>query len=262
MVRTARRCRTHTDRPHARCCTLTNHTHRAKRHQSWEGGLASLHDSGSVSAPRTTRVCASHLAVALAGAQQPVGSRRKMDTFLDFPYYDLPLSNELLPLPLVDPGAYFAAGFEKDWLENNVSKDGKLFTTSYPDIYSFAMWASISRYFAAVGINVAAEVPFQAVAQDDGTPGKNEPQPVSVYGSSDGDGFMMLWLGCRCSWPVTQLMWWQALGCQLHAWAAVVVAVLTLILQIMILDGFLSQMVGQASHPPGTTASLPKRSAC
>ena len=92
--------------------------------------------------------------------------------------------------------------------------------------------------------------------------GKNEPQPVSVYGSSDGDGFMMLWLGCRCSWPVTQLMWWQALGCQLHAWAAVVVAVLTLILQIMILDGFLSQMVGQASHPPGTTASLPKRSAC
>mmetsp|Transcript_45854 Transcript_45854/g.143487 ORF Transcript_45854/g.143487 Transcript_45854/m.143487 type:complete len:357 (+) Transcript_45854:124-1194(+) len=174
-----------------------------------------------------------------------------MHHFLEFPYYDLPLSNEVLPLPLVDPGAYFAAGFEKDGLDIfTVSKDGKLFVTSYPDIYSFALWASISRYFAVLGINQAAEVPFQAVAQDDGTPGANEPQPVSVYGSSNGDGFMMLWLGCRCSWPVTQLMWYQALGCQLHAWAAVVVAVLTLILQIMLLDGFLSQMVGQAPHLP------------
>ena len=123
-----------------------------------------------------------------------------------------------------------------------MSKDGKLFVASYPDIYSFAMWASISE---------AAEVPFQAVAQEDGTPGANEPQPVSVYGSSNGDGFMMMWLGCRCSWPVTQLMWYQALGCQLPSWwAAVVVAVLTLILQIMLLDGFLSQMVGQAHSLP------------
>jgi len=187
--------------------------------------------------------------VAFAGAQQPLGSHRVMHHFLEFPYYDLPLSNEVLPLPLVDPGAYFAAGFEKDGLDIfTVSKDGKLFVTSYPDIYSFALWASISRYFAVLGINQAAEVPFQAVAQDDGTPGANEPQPVSVYGSSNGDGFMMLWLGCRCSWPVTQLMWYQALGCQLHSWAAVVVAVLTLFLEIALLDSLLTGLVRQAPH--------------
>ena len=206
-----------------------------------------------MSAPRTTRVCTSHLAVAFAGAQQPLGSHRVMHHFLEFPYYDLPLSNEVLPYLLVDPGALFAAGFEKDGLDIfPVSKDGKLFVTTNPDIYSFALWASISRYFAAAGINQAAEVPFQAVAQDDRTPGANEPQPVSVYGSSNGDGFMMLWLGCRCSWPVTQLMWYQALGCQLQTWVAVVVAVLTLFLQIMLLDGFLSQMVGQAHSLPAS----------
>jgi len=169
---------------------------------------------------RTTRACASHLAVALAGgAQQPLGSRR-----------------EVLPLLLVDSDALRAAGLHPQAYA--VSNDGKLFVTIHQSIYCFALWASISRYFAVRGINQAAEVPFQAVAQDDGTPGYNEPQPVSVYGSSNGDGFMMLWLGCRCSWPVTQLMWYQALGCQLQTWVAVVV------------DGFLSQMVAQAHSLP------------
>ena len=112
MVRTVRRCRTHTDRPRARCRALTNHAHRAKRHLSWEGGLASLHDSGGVSAPRTTRdlVSAPHTWPWLSqAARQPLGSRRVMDDFLDFPYYDLPLSNEVLPLALVDSDALRAA---------------------------------------------------------------------------------------------------------------------------------------------------------
>jgi len=64
VVRTVRRCRTHTDRPRARCRALTNHAHRAKRHLSWEGGLASLlaRQWRRVSASHHS-VCASHLAV-------------------------------------------------------------------------------------------------------------------------------------------------------------------------------------------------------
>jgi len=43
-------------------------------------------------------------------------------------------------------------------------------------------------------------------------------------------------------------MWYQALGCQLHSWAAVVVAVLTLFLEIALLDSLLTGLVRQAPH--------------
>ena len=173
------------------------------------------------------------------------------EPYLTFPTYDLPQPNEVLPAVIVslpqllnpDGGSWTKTG-NNDYIARR--SDGSLLQIT-PDIYIFSQWASITRYLADLGINNAVENPYQSVQQDDGSPGLNEPQPASVYGNGTS-GFMINWLGCRCSWPVTQMMWYQALGCQLHSWAAVVVAVLTLFLEIALLDGLLTGLVRQAPH--------------
>jgi len=173
------------------------------------------------------------------------------EPYLTFPTYDLPQPNEVLPAVIVslpqllnpDGGSWTKTG-KNDYIARR--SDGSLLQIT-PDIYIFSQWASITRYLADLGINNAVENPYQSVQQDDGSPGLNEPQPASVYGNGTS-GFMINWLGCRCSWPVTQMMWYQALGCQLHSWAAVVVAVLTLFLEIALLDGLLTGLVRQAPH--------------
>jgi len=51
--------------------------------------------------------------------------------------------------------------------------------------------------------------------------------------------FVAPWLGCRCSWPCTQLCWFYLLGSQFLQWVAVVVAVLTIVFQVLLLESMI-----------------------
>lgn len=148
--------------------------------------------------------------------------------------YRLPLPDQLLPKILLDREA-----------QALVEDDDFLLRSGYyvkesRNIFKFAMWASISAYLKDVGYHTAADIPFQALPQADGSLGKNEPQLTNVFDSPPATGslgaFWAPWLGCRCSWPVTQQCWYLCLGAQVVQWATVCIAVLTIAFQLFILD--------------------------
>jgi len=184
-------------------------------------------------------------------------SRLLDEQFGLFRPYALPLPNQILPLDLLtdsdrelvnDPAFMRATG---------------LLLMSAPNAFMYSMWFSISAKFKDRGYSASVEIQFQAVEQDDGTPGVNEPQRTNVFGTplqgpgggyadefgpaargrgrgrpqyDDWDTFFAPWLGCRCSWPVSQLCWHLCYGAQVAQWFAVSFTFLTVVFQISILD--------------------------
>jgi len=73
-------------------------------------------------------------------------------------------------------------------------------------------------------------------------PGSNAPQHVRVPfpGSSRSD-VLFSWLGCRCSWPVTQLCWYTCIACNIHQGLAVFVATFTQVWIATFLESFVVQ---------------------
>ena len=59
------------------------------------------------------------------------------------------------------------------------------------------------------------------------------------------------WLGCRCSWPVTQLCWYTCIACNIHQWLAVFVATFTQLWIATFLESFVVQALRSIStyHP-------------
>lgn len=167
--------------------------------------------------------------------------------------YALPLRNQILPKALLseaeqqlvdDEEFVKTAGFEVEQFRN---------------AFMYAMWFSISAKFKDYGYQRAVEVQFEAVEQDDGRRGLNEPVPTNVYGSppplanecasqarramhgnaatyDSWDTFWAPWFGCRCSWPMTQQCWYLCYGAQVAQWFAVWFTFSTVVFQIAILD--------------------------
>jgi len=91
-------------------------------------------------------------------------------------------------------------------------------------------------------------------------PGSNAPQPVQVPfpGSSRSD-VLFSWLGCRCSWPVTQLCWYTCIACNIHQWLAVFVATFIQLWIATFLESFVVQdfiMAVPDAYDQGTWSHL------
>jgi len=179
------------------------------------------------------------------------------DSLGTFRPYTLPLPHEIIPLlllgeedrALLEDGEFLALrGYEVVELPNLFDFSGEFLAlrgyevVELPNLFVFSIWYTVSAFFKDYGYSNAAAVPYQAVEQDDGSRGINEPVPTNVYGtpiprrqlprgrnsrggaSRDGGGpwsdeddgfdrarnrdswstFVAPWLGCRSSWPVSQ----------------------------------------------------------
>jgi len=172
--------------------------------------------------------------------------------------YELPLPNQVLPYLLLNPEAQkMADELKRDQVlgtsNSLLVKEGYVLREGFKNIFTWAMWNSISAYLKDFGYQQSLLVQYQAVSQDDGTPGTNQPQPVNVFGTplpmatvvgpaaalKASGAFVAPWLGCRCSWPCTQLCWFYLLGSQFLQWVAVVVAVLTIVFQVLLLESMI-----------------------
>jgi hypothetical protein len=230
-------------------------------------------------------------------------------TFGIFQPYALPLPNQILPVVLLTQRE------QELILDEDFLLATRLDVEILRNAFLYSMWFSISAKFKDIGYRCATvcdgvicsspprpsptfrrtrsesvRVQFEAVEQDDGSRGINEPIPTNIYntppprlvdeGDEDAltlngggldradrddlnrenkddlrrdrggfgrgygddaiydtwDTFFAPWLGCRCSWPVTQLCWYLCYGAQLAQWFAFTFTVLTLIFQLAILD--------------------------
>jgi len=70
----------------------------------------------------------------------------------------------------------------------------------------------------------------------------NAPQPIWVPTLGQPRWFRMSWLGCRCSWPCTQLCWLSACACGASQHLAALFTLVTLLFQLILLDALVSQM--------------------
>jgi len=70
----------------------------------------------------------------------------------------------------------------------------------------------------------------------------NAPQPIWVPTLGQPRWFRMSWLGCRCSWPCTQLCWLSACACGASQQLAAIWSILTIAFELILLDALVSQM--------------------
>jgi len=90
--------------------------------------------------------------------------------------YSLPLSNEILPMVLLAEDA--RALLDDEFLALSGYEIVEL-----PNLFLFAMWYTVSAFFKDYGYSNAVLVPYQALEQDDGSRGINEPVPTNVFGT-------------------------------------------------------------------------------
>ena len=133
--------------------------------------------------------------------------------------------------------------------------------TEITDIHVFAMWFSISRFSSDYGFQQSAMIPWRAVegvdgdtGEFDGSRGWYEPRPMNVYSTygpdgagkeDDGSTIWADWMSC-CSpmYLCTEMFYSWVLANGVLGFAAVLLASLTLLFQLMMVD------FACASSPP------------
>jgi len=173
---------------------------------------------------------------------------------MEFHPYDLPLPNQILPCAILNEEATgLVAELEAKGKDSALGKLGYEIKEQ-KNVFMWAMWVSISAYLKDFGYRQTVQVQYQAVPQDDGSLGLNEPKPVNVFSvpqagvpQAEEATFFAPWLGCRCSWPCTQQCWYFLLGAQVLQWVAVIfclilVAFEILLLECMMVENFLAEV--------------------
>jgi len=82
----------------------------------------------------------------------------------------------------------------------------------------------------------------------------NAPAPIWIPGLGESQYELVPWLGCRCSWPCTQLCWrWLFMNTQALAtvWMTVTVLFLWVLLEGLVMDLYILKVPGKTSlaHP-------------
>eukprot|EP00962_Isochrysis_galbana_P021622 scaffold6381_cov152-Isochrysis_galbana.AAC.4 len=176
--------------------------------------------------------------------------------------YSAPKLTEVLPEFLLSDAA------KAFMVRNNVT----YYNWSTTDVIKWSMCMSISRKLmdhstqVVTGFNSDSEaLPFKALWDDDveesavGGDGLDatavaypdlaahashtnalQPDWVPWLGEArvytPGRGWFYPWLGCRCSWPCTQLCWWQMMSCGLYQYVAIAWSVTTIAFELTVLD--------------------------
>eukprot|EP00962_Isochrysis_galbana_P025797 scaffold7979_cov129-Isochrysis_galbana.AAC.4 len=178
--------------------------------------------------------------------------------------YSAPTLTEALPEYLLSDAA-----------KTFMAQEGRIYYKwNTADVIKWAMYVSISRKLVdrstqiATGFNSDSEaLPFNAVWDDDiekvdvanvqrndgmaaadladlkaHARHDNSPQPYWVPWLGEARAitgqraWFYPWLGCRCSWPCTQLCWWQMMSCGLFQHAAIIWSIITIAFEFTVLD--------------------------
>ncbi|EOD06348.1 hypothetical protein EMIHUDRAFT_453462 [Emiliania huxleyi CCMP1516] len=163
-----------------------------------------------------------------------------------------PKENEILPLFLLSPAA---AEYAAD------SSRYELFDSGFFPLWGIYM--GCSRKFADLALieltgfdkaDVVPSVdgvppeqqalPFRAVWEPGNTLEKeraetlNTPYPFPVpFPGRSRSTIILNWLGCRCSWPMTQFMWWNCISCNMHQVAVMIWMPVSVLFEWILLDG-------------------------
>lgn len=85
----------------------------------------------------------------------------------------------------------------------------------------------------------------------------NAPRPIFVpWLGASRSAITQPWLGCRCSWPCTQMCYWNCISCGIHQYVAIVWQTITLAFEYFLLDGivvvdFLAKVRSSVSQSSG-----------
>eukprot|EP00967_Tisochrysis_lutea_P131721 scaffold229258_cov33-Tisochrysis_lutea.AAC.1 len=135
-------------------------------------------------------------------------------------------------------------------------------------LYHWAMGLTVSRTMTDLAINTVSgfngdteALPFDAVWDKENqmpaptvADASNAPLPTWVPTlNNPRSDILMPWLGCRCSWPTSQLCWWNCMACGCYQFVALTWVTLTIIFESVLLDAILMQdYVAQARDRPFT----------
>jgi len=121
---------------------------------------------------------------------------------IEFHPYDLPLPNQILPCAILNEEAKgLVAELEAKGKDSALGKLGYEIKEQ-KNVFMWAMWVSISAFLKDLGYRQSVQVQYQAVPQDDGSLGLNEPMPVNVFSvpqagvpQAEEAAFFAPWLG-------------------------------------------------------------------
>lgn len=157
--------------------------------------------------------------------------------------YAPPTATEILPMYLLSDEAV-------EWVVENQDLYVGWTTKS---MFKWAIAVSISRKLTDRAIqtvsgfnNPGQALPFEAIWEEHmAVPESltsNAPQETWVPWVGESRSSMtMPWLGCRCSWPCTQLCWWNCIACGCHQHVAILWSIVTLFFEFIILDAMVVQ---------------------
>jgi len=201
--------------------------------------LARVDGMGAASRPGTS---ASHASYTQLGVNLGEGPDEDWLTGPASAGYGPPTESEALPMYLLSASAdsYVTANPELYVLWNTRS------------MFKWALSLTISRKFGdnalqkLSGFNHEAEaLPFEAVwgtGFESLREESNAPRLGWVPWLGDSRSpITTSWLGCRCSWPCTQLCWLSCISCGLHQHFAIVWSLVTLAFEFIILDAMVVQ---------------------
>jgi hypothetical protein len=156
--------------------------------------------------------------------------------------YAPPTATEILPVFLLSDEAL-------EWVAGNPDLYVSWTTKS---MFKWAIMLSVSRKLSDRAIqtvsgfnNPEQPLPFEATWEPGLTSESvtsNAPQETWVpWVGESRSGIAMPWLGCRCSWPCTQLCWWNCIACGCYQHGAILWSIITLYFEFIILDAMVVQ---------------------
>ena len=109
-------------------------------------------------------------------------------------------------------------------------------THEFHDVFEYKHAAGVLVLRGKLHGNFPKGTPVTALAEV----GKNAPQSLPVpWVGHPRSGQSTDWLGCRCSWPVTQLCYKLCLSCNAHQAASVIWMPVVLLFELALLEGLL-----------------------
>lgn len=188
--------------------------------------------------------------------QSPPPSPPELLRLWDAPaLYTQPTLTEILPAFLISPSALPPKDTPPNTPPYTLSMV-MLFQKWYSDsVFQWACYMSISRKLADTALDMTtgfvspeAALPFRAlweaevydpIQQQMLLPHSNAPAAMWFPGLANPRGVVIPWLGCRCSWPVSQLCWWNCIACNCHQFVAIIFCIVTIVFEFVLLDAIL-----------------------
>eukprot|EP00967_Tisochrysis_lutea_P083057 scaffold115231_cov38-Tisochrysis_lutea.AAC.1 len=140
-----------------------------------------------------------------------------------------------------------------------LSEEAVKFVESNPELY--ISWSTRSMFKWAIGLTISRRLsdmalkhvtgfnsstqalPFEATWDEGPQPDtSNAPHLTWVpWIGASRSNIQMPWLGCRCSWPCTQLCWWNCIACGCYQHVAIIWCIITLYFEFILLDAMVVQ---------------------